>query len=488
MLDGLLLVARAALAAVFATAGAAKLADREGSRRALVRFGLPQRLAVPAAVALPLAELATAGALLPAASARWAALASLALLTLFAAAIAVNLARGRRPDCHCFGQLHSAPAGAGALVRNVALAGLAAFVVALGWQDAGPGAFAWIMGLEGVAIAAAAAAVATLVAVAAVVAVLQTLRSYGRVLLRLDRLEAALAAAGIELELEHEAEEIGLPVGAPAPTFALPDLSDRTVSLPDLLGENHPALLVFADPGCRPCHALMPRVAEWQREHVDELAVVVVSAGSREDVRAEVEEHELGLVLLDGDRRLYESLDVAGTPGAVLLRPDGTIGSGVAGGAEAIEQLVERALGEEVRESRLPVGSGVPALRLADLGGRKTALRTVLRGREAIVLFWNPECGFCRAMHEELLAWEESTFPDAPRLVVVSSGEREAVRAEGFRSQVLLDPDFAAGETFGTDGTPTAILVDGEGRVASGIVTGARQIFALTRSRSEVRG
>jgi hypothetical protein len=35
----------------------------------------------------------------------------LALLVLFIVAIAVTLARGRKPDCHCFGQLHSKPIG-----------------------------------------------------------------------------------------------------------------------------------------------------------------------------------------------------------------------------------------------------------------------------------------------------------------------------------------------------------------------------------------
>src|SRR5262249_33556423 len=64
----LVLVGRLALAGVFAVAGAAKLADRAGTRDAVAAFGVPERLASPAGLLLPLAELATAVLLLPAAT------------------------------------------------------------------------------------------------------------------------------------------------------------------------------------------------------------------------------------------------------------------------------------------------------------------------------------------------------------------------------------------------------------------------------------
>src|SRR3954453_20960534 len=94
---------------VFAIAGLAKLADRAGSRRALIEFGLPEALAVPLGFILPAAELIVAVTLVPAATAWWGALGALLLLLTFTIAIGANLALGRRPDCHCFGQLSSAP-------------------------------------------------------------------------------------------------------------------------------------------------------------------------------------------------------------------------------------------------------------------------------------------------------------------------------------------------------------------------------------------
>src|SRR5918997_4659523 len=138
-MDAATLFARLLLAAVFVVAGLAKLTDREGSRRAITDFGLPASLAAPMGILLPLAELAVAAALIPTASAFWGAVGALALLLLFIAGIGANLARGRRPDCHCFGQIHSAPAGWSTLARNVVLAGLAAFLVWRGLEgEVGP--------------------------------------------------------------------------------------------------------------------------------------------------------------------------------------------------------------------------------------------------------------------------------------------------------------------------------------------------------------
>jgi len=102
----LLLCVRLLLALVFLVAGLAKLADLAGSQQALRDFGVPARLANPFGVLLPLAELAIALVLLLPVSAWWGALGALALLLLFVVGIGSNLAHGRQPDCHCFGQLH----------------------------------------------------------------------------------------------------------------------------------------------------------------------------------------------------------------------------------------------------------------------------------------------------------------------------------------------------------------------------------------------
>src|SRR5262249_55986918 len=109
---------RMVLAAVFVVAGVAKLLDRPGSAQALTNFGVSPQLARPFSVLLPLTELTIAFALLPVRTAWWAGLGALILLLLFNAAIGLNLVRGRAPECHCFGQLHSEPVGWSTLARN----------------------------------------------------------------------------------------------------------------------------------------------------------------------------------------------------------------------------------------------------------------------------------------------------------------------------------------------------------------------------------
>src|ERR1700730_4781152 len=147
-MDIVLLLARLLLAVVFVVAGLAKLADRAGSRKALLDFGVPAKFVAPFAVLLPLAELAVAVALLPTASAWWGAIGALALLLLFVAVIGYNLARGRTPDCHCFGQLHSTPAGWPTLIRNLVLAVVAAVILVLGRNTPELGVLDWLAPLS----------------------------------------------------------------------------------------------------------------------------------------------------------------------------------------------------------------------------------------------------------------------------------------------------------------------------------------------------
>ena len=128
----LLLAARLSIAVVLIVSAIAKLADRHGLRRAMSEFGIPEVLARPAGLLLPAVELAVALALLPARSAWWAAVGALSLLLLFTSAVVGNIARGRRPECHCFGTLSSRPVSWRTVARNLALVAVAAVLVAAG--------------------------------------------------------------------------------------------------------------------------------------------------------------------------------------------------------------------------------------------------------------------------------------------------------------------------------------------------------------------
>ncbi len=113
----LALALRAGLALLFAAAAAQKLRDFAAFRAALGGYRLaPERTLGILAGALIAAEVATASAL---AFSESGGLAAVALLALYTAAIALNLARGRREiDCGCFGPARRQPLSLALVVRN----------------------------------------------------------------------------------------------------------------------------------------------------------------------------------------------------------------------------------------------------------------------------------------------------------------------------------------------------------------------------------
>lgn len=319
------------------------------------------------------------------------------------------------------------------------------------------------------------------------------LQQQGRLLLRLDALDGAPAQRPAA-----PTPALGLPVGTPAPGFDLPDLDGTPVSLDALRGTGKPVLLLFTDPSCGPCQALLPDVGRWQHEHGDKLTLVLVSRGTVEENRAKTAEHGITPVLLQQNREVATAYQANATPGAVLIHPQGTIASPVAPGADAITGLLARARAPSPAIPLLPhaptpipsggnghvpqpvvrIGDPAPALRLPALDGTPVDLAD-FRGRETVVLFWNPGCGFCQRMLPDLQAWEATRREEAPALLVISTGTAEANREQGIRSPLVRDEGFGVGRSFGANGTPMAVLVDAEGRIASELAVGAPAVLAL---------
>jgi methylamine dehydrogenase accessory protein MauD len=486
------LLARLLLVAVFVVAAVAKLADRKGSSQAVADFGLPNRMAAPLALLLPLIELAIAALLIPGGTARWGALAALGLLGLFTAVIVASLARGRKPNCHCFGQLHSAPVGWTTVARNGFLAALAGLVLWRGevspdfsslTANAGFSAAAWLaLGVALLALGLGATQVWL---------VLNLLPQQGRILARLEEVEAALGVG----------PGTGLRVGRQAPEFELPGLTGERVNLAALRSSGQPTLLFFTNPDCAPCDAVLPDIARWQREHADRVSIAVISHGSIEVNRGKAEQHGLRTVLLQKDREVKEAYQVEGTPAAVLVGADGRIASRMGYGGEDIEGLLRQALDGVVSPPlelmpkysdgheppvppAPPIGELAPALVLPNLAGEPTNLAE-LQGQAVLILFWSPDCGFCQRMLPELKAWERKTSPRSPQLLVVSSGTVEANRAMGLASPVVLDAEGSVMSAFGASGTPMAVLVDADSRIASSLVAGEQEVMALARTRQK---
>jgi protein-disulfide isomerase len=211
--------------------------------------------------------------------------------------------------------------------------------------------------------------------------------------------------------------------------------------------------------------------------------LLVVSTGDRQSNEA------MGLtstVVLNQGFTMGQAFGASGTPSAVLVDAVGRIGSLLAVGGPAVLSLLTGQLpepaevvGNGAKGAAPPsVGDPAPAVRLPDLSGKEVELAE-FRGTNTLLLFWNPGCGFCARMLDDLKAWEASPPDGAPRLLVVSQGDAEANRATALRSPVVLDQTFTTGQAFGASGTPSAVLVDAEGTIASGIARGAQAVLAL---------
>lgn len=123
---------RLVLGAVLLIAGLSKLTGRAAFRAAVAEYQvLPASLVAPFAAFVPWLEVTLGALLLLGLGTTAAAAIATPLFLSFVLAIAVNLARGRHFNCHCFGSVQSDPIGWPALIRSLAFAG-AALVVAAG--------------------------------------------------------------------------------------------------------------------------------------------------------------------------------------------------------------------------------------------------------------------------------------------------------------------------------------------------------------------
>ncbi len=495
MVELIILPVRIILGLVFALAGFTKLTDLKGSRQAMADFGLPAALTNPAALMLTLAELVIAVTLLPTRTAWWAAWGALGLLLLFLAGITFNLARGRKPACHCFGQLYSEPVGVSTLVRNLFLAGLAVLIINQGGSGVGPSGVAWLVeltlaekiivvaGLMGLGVAGVLAWLIKLV-----------LLQNGRLLLRLEALEKGHSFRTDEVN-SISILDGGQTQDQVAPPFALVNLQSETLTLVNLLDAQKPVILIFTDPNCGPCQALLPYIEEWQQQYFNKLTIALISVGTPEVNRSKFEGLKISNILLQQNYEVTEAYGVQGTPSAVLVQPNGTTGGPPQAGVELIQALVAYATrmplqlipkseivlpGNNRSKLRLPlkIGELAPDFSHSDLKGELFCLKQ-FRGRKILVLFWNTGCGFCNIMLDDLKAWEQNQPPGVPELLLISTGSILENQMLGLNSTILLDPDFITAATFGINGTPIGVIVDQEGRIASMLAEGAPAVFAL---------
>ena len=152
---------------------------------------------------------------------------------------------------------------------------MAGFVIWEGYEGgAGPSALAWLGALSTAQLLGLLGGILVLALLAGQwVFLVHLLRQNGRLLVRLEAVEATLAAGGSVAPSQngtpvHQAE--GLPVGSAAPDFSLSGLHGETLTLEALRSSGKPVMVLFTDPDCGPCNAMLPDVGRWQEEHAPE--------------------------------------------------------------------------------------------------------------------------------------------------------------------------------------------------------------------------
>ncbi|HEX5016359.1 MAG TPA: MauE/DoxX family redox-associated membrane protein [Actinomycetes bacterium] len=464
------LIARVALAATFIVSAIAKVRDADGARQAVRDFGVPASVVPLVATSLAPLELASAVLLLTTdiGVTVGAALAAV-LLAAFTAGIVVNLLRGKRVDCHCFGAMSTKPLSWWSVARNGVLLALAAITLAGGTSQGWPwqvveDAFDDLTTTEtwlsiGLIVLGIAVVVLTYLFLA-------VLRRHGHALLRIEELEAGGA------HVHGHAHDF-----APwdAPQLTASDEDGGELSLDDVAASDRPNVFVFVAPWCEACGELVDDLLDWQADETGP-NVVVLSAGERDAITEKFGDVQV----LAHDGTAVDDYRVEYTPGALVVSTDLMITAPPSYGSEDVRRLYNAVAGRQTQDLVIgppPVREGDPVPDvIVELDGERLPIAQAA-GDDAVLLFWDTTCGFCQQIQDDVIRRQDSV----PLVLVLRSDSADSVRAAGFTVPVALDPMFGVGGALQVPGTPTAVRLR-DGAVASTVAVGGPEVLGLLAS------
>lgn len=365
LIDWAGVLSRGVLGGTFLLAGMAKFASPRAAATAVAEFGAPA-FARPLLRGLPHVEVAVALSLAFAATAWFGAWTAAALLVIFIVAMLANLARGRRPDCNCFGQVRPAPISALTVLRNVVLLAVAAWLVAAGPPPVSTDFWAWfrVLPVQRRLLVAVVGLCLFVVLRAALPgdpdaqadnddaddapeAVVPARRA--RSAPPATTAAAAAPSAGSASTANpagpapgRRLTGNGVAAGTVAPGFTLPDLTGHMHTLESLVARGKPVVLVFSSPGCESCQALVPKLPAQVTAHGDRITLVLVSRDTVARNLAKLKEPGDLLVLRQQEYEVAEDYDITTSPAGIVVSPEGVIASPLAMGGLAILDLIRR--------------------------------------------------------------------------------------------------------------------------------------------------
>ena len=140
---------------------------------------------------------------------------------------------------------------------------------------------------------------------------------------------------------------------------------------------------------------------------------------------------------------------------------------------------------EDSDPAGLPLDSEAPDFDLSAYEGGRTSLQQLLDfGKPILLIFTNPKCGPCIHLFKEIKEWQ-TAHNDQLTIVLLSMGtikDNFVNVARNGLGPVLLQEKSEVAKLYGATLTPSAVIVDLHGRIASRVAAGGDEIRALLQT------
>lgn len=163
------------------------------------------------------------------------------------------------------------------------------------------------------------------------------------------------------------------------------------------------------------------------------------------------------------------------------------------GQVRVLRRQVDRQALSTLGAEGMPSGSVAPEFELADSRGGITGLQQLLaRGTSVVLMFVHPGCEICAILAGELPRWQHR-LRDRLTIVVIANGDVAENLAWGRERglgdiPMLVQQGNEVALRYRVRGTPSAVLVDADGRIAASVARGPIAIRELFVSARTTRG
>ena len=321
------------------------------------------------------------------------------------------------------------------------------------------------------------------------------LKQQGRLLLRLDDLEANLGLRGRAQDVAPPGLKVGTPITLP-PSLRFVD--GKLARQDDFKGKR--LLLIYWSPTCGYCSQIAPDLALLQRSlGENHVGLLFLSRGDVTANRELADKYGLTspILLIEESMGISECFKGLGTPSAYLLDEQGKVARTLAVGAKQVPALARELAGNpeprrlpgerSLRESHierhgLKVGTPAPDFNLPDLFGQMVSLSSY-RDTQVLLVFSDPHCGPCNELAPHLVRLHREHEHNGIAVVMIGRGDVEEnlrkARDHGFQFPVVLQRKWELSRQYGIFATPAAFLIGKDGVIAKDVARGTDAILAL---------